>query len=172
MVDITVKVTQGKVKVFGGPNDEPRDIFEQEHTISEGSEKKMNFTASNTSRIYIGIERVTKEAICQVNYAHAGTTVRQSRVPATSLLYFLSCFLVVSLCKYILYSHVANLRSSCVRPPRQQKIGGQSGCRCHWPMRLMIGLERAPLSWRFSSLWRCPYLRSLSASDWRRCYRR
>ena len=74
-VDIAVKVTQGKVKVFGGPNDEPRKRFEQEHTISEGLEKKMRLTAFNSSRIYIGIERVTKGAICQINYKSAGTII-------------------------------------------------------------------------------------------------
>ena len=74
-VDIAVKVTQGKVKVFGGPNDEPHKRFEQEHTVFEGSKKKMRFTTYNAGSIYIRIERVTQEAICQVKYTRAGTII-------------------------------------------------------------------------------------------------
>ena len=74
-VDVIVKVTKGEVEVFGGPDDKPDETFDQTNTILEGSKKTIQFTLSEKSRMYIGIKRVTKGAICQVKYVVVGTII-------------------------------------------------------------------------------------------------
>ena len=51
-VTIAVKVTQGDVKVFAGPNSKPREIFEKRKNVYANTEKIFRFAAMSTSETW------------------------------------------------------------------------------------------------------------------------